>query len=180
MNEGLIPQDAVSFPLTDSNAQTGEAGWSIDNSLLWRFPDTTLWYTRPAALLIAIRGTTATTDATLSGLTLTDVDGNAVALDTTFASGDYEYEASVANSDSAVTLTATKNDSNATVDITDDDDTSTPNEAELGLRRRVKHPDGDRNGGGRQHHANLHGDGHARRRTGARVGVEEGTDDNGR
>ena len=34
VNEGLIPQDAVSFPLTDSNAQTGEAGWSIDDSLL--------------------------------------------------------------------------------------------------------------------------------------------------
>ena len=69
----------------------------------------------------------------MSDLTLADVDGNAVALDTTFTSDDYEYEASVANSDNAVTLSATKNDSNATVAITDDDDTSTPNEAELSL-----------------------------------------------
>ena len=73
------------------------------------------------------------TDATLSDLALADVDGNAVALDTTFTSDDYEYEASVANSDNAVTLSATKNDSNATVAITGDDDTSTPNEAELAL-----------------------------------------------
>ena len=134
VNEGITDQDGVSFSLTDSNAQTGEAGWSIDDSLLWKFAQTTLWVVGQESLLIAIRGTAGSiTDATLSDLTLADVESNAVALDTTFTSDDYEYEASVANSDNAVTLSATKNDSSATVAITDDDDTSTPNEAELGL-----------------------------------------------
>ena len=186
VNEGFNEQDGVSFPITDSNAQTGEAGWSIDDGFLWKIFDTTLWYVAQQSLLIAIRGTAAvstdpvSTDATLSDLTLEDGDSNPVAL--AFASDDYEYGVSVENGIDSVTLTVQpRTTANAMVGITDDDDTDRhARRGGAGPRRRVKHPDGDRNGGGRQHHANLHGDGHARRRTGERVGVEEGADDNGR
>ena len=136
VNEGLSYEDTVTFPLTHSDAQTGETGWSIDDSLRWKFTQTTHWYTRSESLLIAIRsttGSTASTDATLSDLTLVGVDGNAGALDPTFESNTTNYTALVPNSTDSVTLTATKNDGNATVTISDDDDTSTPNEAELGL-----------------------------------------------
>ena len=99
-----------------------------------KLPQTTNWYVAQESLLIAIRGTAAvSTDATLSDLTLADVESNAVALDTTFESTTVNYTASVPHSTDSVTLSATKNDSSATVAITDDDDTSTPDEAELAL-----------------------------------------------
>ena len=120
------------FPLTDSNAQTGEAGWSIDDRLLWKFAQTTLWYVGQESLLMAIIGT-ASTDATLSDLTLADVDSKPVALNPAFESTTVHYTASVPHSTDSVTLAATKNDSNATAAITDDVDTSTPDEAELAL-----------------------------------------------
>ena len=86
VNEGFIEPDGVSFPITESNAQTGEAGWSIDDGFLWKIAHTNNWYVAQQSLLIAIRGTAAvstdpvSTDATLSDLTLADVDSNPVAL----------------------------------------------------------------------------------------------------
>ena len=133
VNEGFTEQDGVSFPITDSNAQTGEAGWSIDDRFLWKIAHTNNWYVAQESLLIAIRGTaTVSTDATLSDLTLADVDSKPVALNPAFASTTVHYTASVPHSTDSVTLAATKNDSNATAAITDDD-TSTPDEAELAL-----------------------------------------------
>ena len=138
VNEGFNEQDGVSFPITDSNAQTGEAGWSIDDGFLWKIFDTTLWYVAQQSLLIAIRGTAAvstdpvSTDATLSDLALEDGDSNPIPL--AFASDDYEYGVSVENGIDSVVLTVTKNDANAMVVITNDDDqTGSPEEAELGL-----------------------------------------------
>ena len=134
VNEGFTEQDGVSFPITDSNAQTGEAGWSIDDRFLWKIAHTTSWYVAQESLLIAIRGTAAvSTDATLSDLTLADVDSKPVALNPAFESATVHYTASVPHSTDSVTLAATKNDSNATAAITDDDDTSTPDEAQLAL-----------------------------------------------
>ncbi len=57
----------------------------------------------------------ASTDATLSGLTLTDTDSNTVALNETFASATTTYTASVTNAVSRVTVAATTSDANATV-----------------------------------------------------------------
>ena len=73
------------------------------------------------------------TDATLSGLTLEDGDGNAIVLDQTFAAGTDTYTATVGSGVGTVTLTATKNHAGATVVITDDGDHTTPNEANLDL-----------------------------------------------
>ena len=137
VNEGITGNaNRVFVSIGFSNVETGEPGWRIGDNRLWKNSESNPWSTPPAtsSLLIAIKGTVLlSTDATLSGLVLVDVDGNAGALDPTFESNTTNYTASVPNSTDSVTLTATKNDSNATVDITDDDDTSTPNEAELSL-----------------------------------------------
>ena len=145
VNEGITDQDGVSFPITDSNAQTGEAGWSIDDGLLWKLAQTTNWFVGTESLLMVIIGTAAvstdpvSTDATLSDLTLADGSANEITLDPAFESlivnftATVHYTASVPNSTDSVTLTTTRNDSNATVAITDDDNTSTPDEAELAL-----------------------------------------------
>ena len=65
-------------------------------------------------------GGSASTDATLKGLALTDRDGNAVAFDEMkmFASDEYEYVATVPNAIDQVTVTPTKNHSAATVAFT--------------------------------------------------------------
>ena len=89
--------------------------------------------------VFVVAGTTASTDATLSDLTLADGSANEITLDPAFESlivnftATVHYTASVPNSTDSVTLTTTRNDSNATVAITDDDNTSTPDEAELAL-----------------------------------------------
>ena len=137
MNEG-ITSDRLRYAITNDEDQTGETGWTIGNRRLRRTDETSDWSSSGNSLMIAIKGTsggttTLSTDATLSGLALEDGDGNAIALDTDFASDDYEYEVSVANGIDAVKLTATKNDSSAMVVITDDDDVNTPDEAELDL-----------------------------------------------
>ena len=87
--------------------------------------------------MIEIRGTagtTASTDATLSGLALEGATGGeTIDLTPVFDAGTITYTASVVNGIDAVKLRATANDSNAMVVITNDDDTSTPDEAELSL-----------------------------------------------
>ena len=135
VSEGISNRAPLS--LTFSNAQTGEQGWRIGNDRLYRSSDSDDWTTSESALVIAIKGIagiTASTDATLSDLTLTDDDGNAISLTPTFVSVTTSYMASVANRIDAVTLTAaTQNDSNAMVAITSDDDTTSPGEAVLPL-----------------------------------------------
>ena len=91
------------------------------------------WSDSTTSLLITIKGTISA-DATLSGLTLEGADGGeAIPLDTTFASEGYTYTAVVVNRIDAVKLTATKNDDNAMVVITNDDDDGTAGEALLDL-----------------------------------------------
>ena len=59
----------------------------------------------------------ASNDATLSGLTLTDGTGSAIALTPAFASATTNYTATVSSSIETATMTATKNHSGATVRI---------------------------------------------------------------
>ena len=134
VSEGI--PNRVQLAFTTSNAQSGAQGWSIDDNRLYRSSDSEAWDTSDTPLVIAIKGTAGTiasTDATLSDLTLADDDGNAISLTPTFVSATTSYMASVANGIDAVTLTAMTNDSNAMVAITSDDDTTSPGEAELDL-----------------------------------------------
>ena len=134
VSEGISNRAQLAF--TTSDAQTGAQGWSIDNDRLYRSSDSDDWTNSNSALVIAIKGTagiTASTDATLSDLTLADDDGNTISLTPTFVSDTTDYMASVANGIDAVTLTAMTNDSNAMVAITSDDDTTSPGEAVLPL-----------------------------------------------
>ena len=138
VNEGISAR--VSFQTTSETAETGEAGWSIADTRLWRSSEASVWSPTSDSFLIAIKGTlgggttTGSTDATLSGLALEDAPGNkTIALNTTFDADTITYTASVANRIDAVKLTATTNDTNATVAITSDDDTGTPGEAVLNL-----------------------------------------------
>ena len=139
VNENIADSaDRASVSVDARDDQTGETGWSIGDGVYYKDSASDDWSTSSSSLIIAIRGTsggttTLSTDATLSGLALEDGNGNAIPLDTDFASDDYEYQVSVANGIDAVKLTATKSDSNATVVITDDDDVTTPDEAELDL-----------------------------------------------
>ena len=89
------------------------------------YNETDSWSSTPAIFLIAIKGTTGGTTATLSDLALSDGVA-AITLDQTFASDEYEYQASVANSVSRITVTPTKSDSNATLDYLDGDDNVLP------------------------------------------------------
>ena len=78
----------------------------------------------PAFTDRAVTNTTAaSTDATLSGLALTDADDNAVTLTPPFASGVKSYTASVANAVDEITIAPTANDGNAEWDILDAGDT---------------------------------------------------------
>ena len=139
VNENIADAaDRATVSVDGSNDETGEPGWSIGDGVYYKDAASDDWSTSNSSLRIAVKGTsggttTLSNDATLSGLTLEDGDGNAITLDTVFASDDYEYEVSVANDIDAVKLTATKNDSSAMVVITDDDDVNTPDEAELDL-----------------------------------------------
>ena len=139
VNEGISSR--ATLMIVTSSDETGEPGWSIGDDRLHRGSEgVTAWSTgSDESLMIAVKGTgggtiTLSTDATLSGLALEDGDGNAILLDTTFASDGYEYEASVANGIDAVKLTAAKSNTNAKVVITNDDDqTGSPDEALLDL-----------------------------------------------
>ena len=141
VNEGISSSiNRASIRAVEGNAETGETGWSIGDSRLWRSAEgTTNWNNTPFPMMIEIRGpsggdTTLSNDAKLSGLMLEDGDGNAIPLDTDFASDDYEYEVSVVNGIDTVKLTAAKSNANARVVITNDDDqTGSPEEALLDL-----------------------------------------------
>ena len=68
------------------------------------------------------------TDATLSALTLEDANGNAIALDPTFASAKKGYTASVANDVDKITIAPTTNDDGATVEYLDGGDNAVADE----------------------------------------------------
>ena len=138
VNEGTynVSTNQLNFDTVQDDAQTGQAGWEIDNDRAYRTTANGTWTVAGPSLMIEIRGTTggftASTDATLSDLALEDGDSNAIPL--AFASDDYEYGVSVENGIDSVVLTVTKNDANAMVVITNDDDqTGSPEEAVLGL-----------------------------------------------
>ena len=100
----------------DSGASTG---WDIaENSLFTNAG----WAVSGNSVEIAIKGTavggTPSSDATLSGLTVTAGGTDLV----TFASGTTTYAASVTNDVEEVTVTPTKNDSGATIEYLDGDD----------------------------------------------------------
>ena len=110
------------FAHTSADGETGETGWSIGNTRLYKTNTTANWSTAPSSLLIAIKGTNAFTDATLSDLTLEDGDGNAITLSPVFPSDELEHEAAVGKSVSRITVTPTKSEADATIDYLDGDD----------------------------------------------------------
>ena len=112
----------VSFAQTTADGETGETGWRIGNTRLYKASETAAWSTAPSSLLIAIKGTNASTDATLSDLALEDGDDNAITLSPVFASDEFEYDASVASAVSRVTVTPTTSEADATLDYLDGDD----------------------------------------------------------
>ena len=105
------------YRTTGSHAQTGATDWEIGDSRR-HSTGNTLWNTSSSVMMIAIKGTAASTDATLSGLTVTGGGSDLV----TFVSGTTDYTASVANDVETVTFTATKNDDGASVAYLDSDD----------------------------------------------------------
>ena len=66
VNEGIGSSQRVSFRRTHSNDQTGEAGWSIANTLRWKTTDSGTWATdNNPRLSMEIKGSAAVVDATL-------------------------------------------------------------------------------------------------------------------
>ena len=98
----------------DAEDSGASDGWSIGNDSLRR--TATTWVAGDASLRIQVTGSNAaaSTDATLSALTLTDADDAAVALTpAAFSPTQLTYTAGVAYARSPVTVTATKNDATA-------------------------------------------------------------------
>ena len=121
MSEG-VGSSRPRFAHTSADGETGETGWSIGNTRLYKTNTTVNWSTAPSSLLIAIKGTNAFTDATLSDLTLEDGDGNAITLSPVFPSDELEHEAAVGKSVSRITVTPTKSEADATIDYLDGDE----------------------------------------------------------
>ena len=120
-NEGIVP--TAFFALTVSYDETADAGWSIGNTRLYRFRETSTmidrssWIIGSKLLMIAIKGTAvggASSDATLRGLRVNDGTNN-LTLTPPFATGTVDYTASVGNAVTTVTLTATVNHAAASV-----------------------------------------------------------------
>ena len=123
VNEGItIAGDRASVARTTSDVETGETGWSIDNTRLTRSSETAGWSTNSQGpLVIAVKGTanptTTSSDATLSALTLSKGT-----LSPTFSSGVTTYTASVGDSVSRIKVTGTAaDDANASVAYLDVD-----------------------------------------------------------
>ncbi len=113
VSEGV--SNRVTFASTNGDDETG---WSIGNDRLWRASEPGTWASEASSLILVITGTvntgTASTDATLSALTVND-GTNDLTLDPIFAPGTYVYAAEVGNAVTTVTLTATVNDDGAEV-----------------------------------------------------------------
>ncbi len=118
---------------SDETATPADPNWSIGDKRLWRGNDTDPWSSSPKPMMIAIDGAavgggTPSSDATLSGLTVTAGGTDLV----TFASDTETYTAMVANAVAEVTVTATKNDSGASIEYLDGDD-ATLDDADTGV-----------------------------------------------
>ena len=116
--------EAADFKVYQTLANAEDAGkapeWSIEDAR--RFDSN--FHNSLAAFMISVNGvrTMPLDDATLSGLTLVDLNGNPVTLTPTFASNVDSYSASVASAVGGVTIEATTNDRSATVAYLGGDD----------------------------------------------------------
>ena len=115
VNEGISSNgDRVFYSRTSEHGETGEPDWEIGDTRLWRNAETANWSSSNAVLSMAVKGTvgtvTASSDATLSGLTLSEGT-----LDPAFASDHYEYAASVALATARIAVTPTTGHSAAAV-----------------------------------------------------------------
>ena len=70
VNEGISSPNRAQVSANDGNDQTGETGWTIGDDRLWRTDEMDSWSTETFSLLITIKGTTISTDVTLSDLVL--------------------------------------------------------------------------------------------------------------
>ena len=124
----------VGITTNDGEDAGHEEGWTIGNAFLYEYLGAG-WVadTSGRSFRIAIKGSAATAtedtqpllsaDATLSGLTLADGGGKAVALNETFAWDEKTYTADVASSVALVTVTPTTNHGRARVTYQDGSDT---------------------------------------------------------
>ena len=124
----------VGITTNDGEDAGHEEGWTIGNAYLREISGAG-WVvdTSGRSFRIAIKGSAATAtqdtqpllsaDATLSGLTLADGGGKAVALNETFAWDEKTYTADVASSVALVTVTPTTNHGRARVTYQDGSDT---------------------------------------------------------
>ena len=113
--------------LAQTTSSEGDAGslpdWEIGSAGKFRTAGTWKDVERVRVTKFAIKGRLASTDATLSALTLRDARDNAVALDPTFAAATTTaYTATVPYSVSGIKVEPTVNDSNATIAYLDDSD----------------------------------------------------------
>ena len=124
----------VGITTNDGEDAGHEEGWTIGNAFLNEiFGAGWVADTSGRSFRIAIKGSAATAtedtqpllsaDATLSGLTLADGGGKAVALNETFAWDEKTYTADVASSVALVTVTPTTNHGRARVTYQDGSDT---------------------------------------------------------
>ena len=120
VSEGIPRSSRVTLPKTADLDQTGATTlWRIGNTRLSKAIDSGGWDIATTPLLIEGRGTTSSTDATLSALALADDNRAAISLNRSFATATASYTASVANSVSRITVTETRNDAYAAVDYLD-------------------------------------------------------------
>ena len=120
VNEGISSPNRAQVSANDGNDETGEPGWTIGDDRLWRTDETDSWSTETFSLLITIKGTTISTDVTLSDLVLEGADGGeTITLSPAFAANQYTYRAAVVNSVDEITITPTVNHSNAEYEIKD-------------------------------------------------------------
>ena len=120
VSEGIPRSSRVTLPKTADLDQTGATTlWRIGNTRLSKVIDSGGWDIATTPLLVEGRGTTSSTDATLSALALADDNRAAISLNRSFATATASYTASVANSVSRITVTETRNDAYAAVDYLD-------------------------------------------------------------
>ena len=118
----LSPYSVVITSETDEDSGAS-AGWSIEDTRYFRNTSVNNdWGTSAAKLKVSIyppSTTTLSTDATLSGLDLTDNTSVAITLTPMFTSATTSYTAMVANSVDEITIAPTVNDSTAAYEIQD-------------------------------------------------------------
>ena len=104
----------------DAEFEFGDATYSMDAFHDYAWSGTGLDWSTAATVSLAL--SSASIDATLSGLELAEEEGGAVALNEAFDPVELEYTASVANTVAQVTVTPAVNDAYATVEYLDGND----------------------------------------------------------